>query len=124
MCLRPFERLTRTSSVGDTKLAIHRFMLSWADLPMTHGRVKHQAQAAEAEEDRLQAEEYQALLRKEAAAREAALAATFARSAARAEQAGFGVQEAAKVQHSWPIVHCKHPKTNKCKRSMIMGVPS
>ena len=66
---------------------------------MTHGRAKHAAKAAEADEDRLVAEEYQALLAQEAAAREAALVATFARSAARAEQAGSGVLEAAKVPH-------------------------
>ena len=67
-------------------------------------RAKQAAKAAEAEEDRLLAEEHQALLAREAGAREAALAATQARSAARAEQAGSGVLEAAKVRHSWPYI--------------------
>ena len=60
-------------------------------------RAKQQAKAAEAEEERLLAEEYQALLAEQDAARQAALAATSARSAVRAEQAGSGVLEAAKV---------------------------
>ena len=62
-----------------------------------HRRAKLQAKAAEAEDERLRAEEYQALLAEQDAARQAALAATFARSAARAAQAGTGVLEAAKV---------------------------
>ncbi len=67
------------------------------DQSALHCRTKQQAKAAEAEEERLLADEYQALLAEQDAAREAALTATFARSAARAEQAGSGVLEAAQV---------------------------